>query len=141
MERIRLLVFIAFATFTPPTAAAGFDYDLLIVACDRSDCQKVAGLTVAGGPADRTEYSQGDLKLAIEAVARRSDAIDAKISLDVRPLAQRAAVLRTNVSRLAQRVQIFVEPCTLRRDAFSSVAAFVSDGIIYRVWARLAAVR
>ncbi len=141
MERIRLLVFIAFATHALPATSAGFDYDLLIVACDRSDCQKVAERTVAGGPTDRTEYSQDGLTLAIEAVARRSDAVDARISLDVRPLTDRAAALRSDVRQLARRVQIFVEPCTLRRGAFSSVAAFVSDGIIYRVWARLAAVR
>ena len=144
MDRFRPLAFIAFIAFaTPalPATAGGFDYDLLIVACDQSNCQKVAERTVASGPTDRTEYSQDGLKLAIEAVARRSDAVDAKISLDVHPLAEGAAALRSDMRKLAQRVQIFVEPCTLRQGAFSSVASFVSEGTIYRVWARLAAMR
>ena len=141
MDCLRPLAFLTIAAFALPVAAAGFDYDLLIVACNHSACKKIAERTFAAGPADSTEYRQDGLKLEIQTVAKRPDAVDAKVSLDVRPPALGAAVRRADVGDLAQHVHMLVEPCTLRQGAFSSVASFVSDGIIYRVWARLAAMR
>ena len=141
MDCFRPLAIAAFTAFALPAAANSFDYDLLIIACGHSACKTIADRTLAGGPTDRTEYSQDGLKLEIRPVARRPDAIDANVSVDVRPLTEGAAALRTSVGNLAQHVHIFVESCTLKQGAFSSVASFVSEGTIYRVWARLAAMR
>lgn len=141
LNRLTLPAFVALAAFASSTAAAGLDYDLLIVACNESACRRVAERTLAGGPADTAEYNQDGLKLQIETVAMRADAVDARVSLDVHPPEDGDAALRSGMKRLAQRMRVYVEPCTLRQGAFSSIASFVNAGSNYHVWARLAAMR
>lgn len=140
MNFLPLLMFAVLVASAPLAAATSPDYDLLIVACDESSCRRVAEEKLAGVSGNMTEYRHDGLRLQIETIARRLDAVDARISLDVRPTDANASVLRSGVRNLSQRVQVYVEPCILKQGAFSSVAAFVSAGIIYRVWARLATV-
>lgn len=139
--RLCLLALPALATLAPSATAAGPGYDVLIVACDEAACRRVAEQTLAAGAGDLTEYRHDGMKLRIEALARRLDAVDARISFDVTPVTAAAAIARGGARGTPQQVHVNVEPCTLKPGAFSTVAAIVSAGIIYRIWARLTAVR
>ncbi|MDO8931709.1 MAG: hypothetical protein Q7U97_04885 [Rhodocyclaceae bacterium] len=141
MNRLFPLTFAALAGVATPGAAATFDYDLLIVACDESSCWRIAEQTLAAGPGDKAEYRGGGLKLQIETVARRPDAVDARISVDMRPPEENAMTSSPGTTLPVRRVQFNVEPCTLKHGVFSAVASFVNAGNAYRVWARLASAR
>ncbi len=141
MNLLQLPALAMLAGLALPTAAAGFDYDLLVVACGSSPCERVAERTLSNGPANVTEFNQDGLHIQIEATAIRADEVDALISLAFRPIERIAGALRSGLARPTHRVQIVAEPFTLRPGAFSSIAAFSSGGTFYRVWARLAEIR
>lgn len=141
MNLLQLPTLAMLACLALPTAAAGLDYDLLVVACGSSPCERIADHTLASGPANVAEFNQDGLRIQIEARAIRTGEVDALISLAFRPIDRIAGALRSGLARPTHRVQIFAEPFTLRPGIFSSIAAFSSGGTFYRVWARLAEIR
>lgn len=137
MNTLHLLMFSTLASICPAATAASFDYDILVVACDASNCAKVAERTLAAGSGGKTAFQQDDFKLEIEPLALRGEEMDARISLDFIPTRQDGGWLGS--TRSNQRMQVLVEPCTLKPGVFSSLAALASAGRTYRAWIRLAA--
>lgn len=133
MNTARIAMLATLAGLAMPVQASNSAYDLLIVACDNIGCKRITDQTIPVGLANLTEYNRNGLRMLIETLARRGNEEDARVSLDVRPNAA------AGVTPTAGRVQILVEPCTLRTGAFSSVASFISEGKVHHVWARLTA--
>lgn len=136
MNKLHLLMFSTLAGICTAATAASFDYDILVVACDANNCAKVAERTLAGGGA-RTAFQQDDFRLEIEPLALRGDGMDAKVSLDFLPSRRDGGGWLPTAGN-HQRVQVLVEPCTLRPGIFSSLAGLASAGRTYRAWVRLA---
>ncbi len=122
-----------------PASAATFDYDILVVSCDRSNCSKVAERTLAAGSGSKTAFQQDDFKLEIEALSVRDQEMDARVSLDFVPPFRGDAAGGWLAAASNQRVQVLVAPCTLKRGVFSPLAALASGGRTYHTWVRLAA--
>lgn len=121
-------------------SATPFDYDILVVSCDRNNCSKVAERTLPAGGSGKATFQQDDFKLEIEALSRRGQEMDAKVSLDfLPPFRQDAGGGWLGSDRSNQRVQVLVAPCTLKPGVFSSLAALASGGRTYHAWVRLAA--
>jgi hypothetical protein len=137
----RAILIAAYASLAMPVAASTSAYDLLILACDASECKRLVEQTISGGVANMTEYNRSDLKLMIETLARRSNEEDARISLNLGPQNTEGDTWRSVPARLAHRVEALVVQCKLRQGAFSPLPAFVRDGTTYQVWARLGASR
>lgn len=133
MNTARIVMLAVLAGVAMPVQAANSAYDLLIVACDNVGCKRIADQMVPVGLANVTEYNRNGLRMLIETLTRRGNEEDARVSLDVRPSGASGATPATG------RVQILVEPCTLKTGAFSSVASFISEGKVHHVWARLTA--
>lgn len=139
MKLSRTLLLAACTGLTMPAAmAADSAYDVLIVACDRSACTRVAEQRLITGLANSAEYNRNGLKLMIERLASRTNEEDARISLNLHPSDEGANGRPMSVS-LAQRLETLV--VTLKRQTFSPLTSFVSDGATYQIWARLAAIR
>ena len=119
--------------------AFAFDYDLLIVACKNNSCQRIAEQTLSGSLAEKVGYSRDGLQLQIETLASRLNEVDTQISLRIQRGDSRAAATPPALEKLAQRLQVVVEPHTLKQGIFTSLSAFASEGTFYRIWARLAA--
>lgn len=139
MNKLHLLVFSTLAGICATATAASFDYDILVVACDASNCAKVAERTVVAGSGGKTAFQQDDFKLEIEPLALRGAEMEAKVSLDFLPSRQDAGGGWLGSARSNRRAQVLVEPCTLKSGVFSSLAALASGGKTYHAWVRLAA--
>lgn len=133
----RTLLAVACLSLAMPAAAANSAYDLLIFACDRQACTMLVEQKLSSGLANIAEYNRSGLKLMIEALARRTNEEDTRVSLDVRPAVDGAP--RAVATSAAQRLETLV--VTLKQETFSPLTTFVSGGTTYQVWARLAAVR
>lgn len=138
MNRLHLLMASALAGTCMSATAASFDYEILVVTCDAKSCSRLAERTIVAGSDGKAAFRQGDFRLEIETLASRSDAMDAKVSLDFAPAREDTAGGRPRGDG-NQRVQVLVEPCTLKLGVFSSLAALASEGKVYRAWVRLAA--
>lgn len=121
-----------------PASAAG--YDILVVACDGSDCSRIVERTIAASSDGKTALRQDDFQLEIKALAQGTDGLLTRIVLDY--LAPRDAAEsrpRSGGARSGQRMQVVQEPCTLKSGTFIPLAPLASDGRIYHTWVRLAA--
>ena len=123
-----------------PAGAAAFDYDLLIVACRNDSCERITEQTLSGSLAEKIGYSRNGLQLQIETLASRPNEVDTQISVKVQPDSNRSAAPSIQ-EKLSQRLQVVVEPRTLKQGIFTPLSAFASEGTFYRIWARLAAIR
>lgn len=140
MYRLRLPLLAMLVGLAQPATASDLGYDLLVVACGGGNpCAKIAERTLPGGHANVGEFDQDGLRIQIQATVIRSDAVDARISLAFRPAENIAVAWRSGTARPLHRVQITVEPCTLKQGAFRSITSFINEGTTYQVWARLAA--
>ncbi|HEX8988028.1 MAG TPA: hypothetical protein VF816_08705 [Rhodocyclaceae bacterium] len=119
-------------------SAAASAYDVLIFACDNSNCARVAEQTINTGLANAAEFNRNGLRLLIESVERRAGEEDARVSVSMSP-AEGAAAVRPVPASLAQRLEAVVVHCTMRYGAYSPLAAFPREGRIYQIWGRLVA--
>ena len=119
--------------------AFAFDYDLLIVACKNDSCERIAEQTLSGSLTEKIGYTRNGLQLQIETLASRLNEVDTQISLKVQSSEGHPSGAPPTLERLAQRLQVLVEPRTLKQGIFTPLSAFASEGTFYRIWARLAA--
>lgn len=110
-------------------AAAETEYELLIVACDPANCQRIATPRVVARAGQKANYSQRNVRLEIETLAARAGAADANVRVEIahedgaRPAEARKTVLQL--------------PCRLTDKTLSSLATFAVGNIIYHVWGKI----
>ena len=131
----RILLTACLAGLCLPAGAAGIDYDLLIVACKATSCERIAEQTISGSLADKIEFSRNGLQLQIEPLANRLNELDTRVSVKFHPDGYRPAAEKF------ARQQATVESLTLKQGMFTALSAFADQGTFYRVWARLATIR
>jgi len=141
MKTLPTLLLAVCAGFAMPAAAAADStYDLFIVACDNVACKRIAEQRVSSGLADIATSNRNGLRLLIETLTQGMNEEHARVSLSVRSTEDGAGTSRAAPISLAQRMEAVVVRCTLKRGAFRPLTSFVSDGTIYQVWGRLAAI-
>lgn len=119
---LRLLLVLACGLTAALPAAAAAEYQVMVVACTQQDCQRVAEPRMNAQAGDRSSFTRDDLKLEVETLSARRDAVEANIKVEVN-----AAPGRTQFSL----------PCRVTSRTLTSLATFVSAGTIYHIWARL----
>ncbi|MBI4984242.1 MAG: hypothetical protein HZC24_02545 [Rhodocyclales bacterium] len=139
--KLRLMLAAILAGLSVQADAAAFDYDLLIVACRNDSCRRVAQQTVSGSLTQRVGYDADGLQVHIETLAARLNEVDTRVSLKIQTDDLRTSAVQPRLEKLAQRLQVLVEPRTLKRGIFIPLSSFASEGTFYRIWARLADIR
>jgi hypothetical protein len=112
-----------------PAGAAETEYELLIVACDPGNCQRIAAPRVAARAGQKSNYSQRNVKLEIETLAASAAEADANVRVEIVHADDRPAA--------AVRKTVLLLPCRVTDKALSSLATFAVGNVIYHVWAKI----
>ncbi|MCK9389632.1 MAG: hypothetical protein M0Q22_14715 [Sulfuritalea sp.] len=134
MMTIRFLLSILLAASWLPANAAGFDYDVFIMACKRHSCTQVVERMI-----ENIDYSQNGLQLHIDTLSSRSNEVDARVSMKFQPGDDLSSSPQLGVTKLVPEYKVSIVSRTLKRDVFTSISAFASGDAVYQVWARLTA--
>ena len=110
-------------------AAAETEYQLLIVACDPGNCQRIAAPRVAARIGQKAGYSRHNVKLEIETLAARADEADANVRVEI--------VHADNDRPAEARKTVLLLPCRVSDKTLSSLATFAVGNVIYHVWAKV----